>query len=108
MRVSFTVREDVLPALKEAKAKALDAIGKRVVELAREEVPVDTGRLRDSLAYFVLRDQLTVGTDVSYAPYVEVGTASSEGTHFLRNAMEQHGEEYSGIIVNAMKGGDRV
>jgi len=45
---------------------------------------------------------------VPYAPYVEVGRAGREGTHFLRNALEQHGEEYAGIIVRAMKGGDTV
>lgn len=108
MRVSLTVNKAVLPALKEAKAQALDAIGKRMIEHAADQVPVDTGRLRDSLDYTVLRDQMTAGTDVPYAPYVEVGRAGREGTHFLRNALEQHGEEYAGIIVRAMKGGDTV
>lgn len=42
---------------------------------AKQGCPVDTGRLRASITHrFVADDEVIVGTNVVYAPYVEFGT----------------------------------
>lgn len=48
---------------------------------AKELVPVDTGYLRRSITFEVDGNKGRVGTNVEYAPYVEVGTGlfSSQG-----------------------------
>lgn len=58
--------------------------------------PVDTGRLRNSMAYATSEDNKTVyvGTNVEYALYVEEGSSNADygfgkgvGAHMLRNAV---------------------
>lgn len=103
---------EVLAAIDSAKASALDRAGMIIVSHAREYVPVDTGRLRDSLTHGVSGDVLTVGTSVDYAPYVELGVRGRAGTHFLRNAASMHTHECAAAISEVfggmigMKGGD--
>lgn len=60
---------------------------------AKERAPVDTGRLRNSIATEFERDGLTgiVGTNVEYAPYQEFGTSVMPAHPFLFPAAE---EEY--------------
>lgn len=50
-----------------------------------------------------------IGTNVYYAPYVEMGHITPSGKHtpakpFLRPALEQHGKVYTGIIKKVLKG----
>ena len=103
---------EVLGAIDSAKASALERAGMMMVSHARAYVPVETGRLRDSLSYGVSGDMLTVGTSVDYAPYVELGVRERAGAHFLRNAVSMHTHEYAAAISEVfggkvgMKGGD--
>ena len=63
----------------------------RVQRRAKQLAPVDTGRLRSSVAYEVARDGRDivgrVGTDVNYAPYIEFGTRRMRAQPFLRPAL---------------------
>ncbi len=65
-------------ALRAAGGEGLERGGIRVANRTRENCPVATGRLRRSYRSQVTRsaDQVhvRVGTDVEYAPYVELGT----------------------------------
>ena len=64
-----------------------------------EEKRVRTGRMRDS-GRFALDDAapaVIIGTDVPYAPEHELGTARIRGIHFLRDALQEHMEEYESI-----------
>ena len=78
---------------------------------ARMYVPVDTGRLRDSIGYSASGGVLYVGTDVPYAVYVELGRAGHPGSHYLRNAAAGHVSEYAAILGavlgSAVKGGEK-
>lgn len=55
---------------------------------ARERCPVDTGQLQASITSEV--DGLTgsVGTNVEYAPYVELGTSKMSAQPFLLPSLE--------------------
>lgn len=62
-----------------ASRNELDAAARRVMNRAKVLAPVDTGRLRASIRIesrrtLTLRTIYTIGSDVSYAPYVNDGT----------------------------------
>ena len=43
-----------------------------------------------------------IGSNVEYAPFVELGTSRSRAKPYLRPAAEGHGEEYKQIIKNEL------
>ena len=76
----------VLSALKSAKANGLEAVGMRAETHAKHKCPVDTGRLRNSITHVVDAEAAYVGTNVEYAPYVELGTSRMRARPFLKPA----------------------
>lgn len=72
-------------------AKELKRRGLRVQATAKRLCPVDTGRLRASITESLQRDAAglveVIGTDVDYAPYVELGTSRAPAQPFLRPAL---------------------
>ncbi|MNW51937.1 hypothetical protein D3C74_294360 [compost metagenome] len=67
--------------------------GNRVVNLAKELVPVDTGRLRSSIQAVMGSDQkgpyVDIGTNVDYGPPVEFGTRFMAAQPFMRPALAE-------------------
>lgn len=70
-------------------------LARRAVQVdrrAKQLAPVDTGRLRSSISWRLGSDGkglfALVGTDVHYAPYVELGTSRMAAQPFLRPALE--------------------
>lgn len=68
-------------------------VGMRVQSRARSLCPVDTGRLRSSIVMRKGRDGMgfyvEIGTNVSYAPYVEFGTSKTRAQPFLLPAVAE-------------------
>ena len=90
----------------------------------------DTGRLRNSITHAVKEDAVYIGSNLSYAPFVELGTGiyASDGQgrkspwayrdskgkwhwtrgikphHMLKKAASEHDSEYKTIIENILKG----
>lgn len=81
-----------------------------VVSVAKQNAPVDTGTLRDSIEGTVRTDGgdiiLVVGSPVEYAVYVEFGTSKMEAQPYLRPALEEVEKDYRGKIVDAIKRAD--
>lgn len=99
--VSFESKApEVQAALKAAKAKALEIIGGKAETYAKLLCPVDTGRLRNSITHRQ-EDENTevIGTNVKYAPYVELGTVKQKAKPYLRPAAERHVAEYQRIVT---------
>lgn len=128
---------EVLEALKGATEKALTEVGIKAEKYAKALCPVGTpestgkkgyrgGTLRNSITFVVEGDELTIGSNIEYAPYVELGTGpyfntppewlqyvtekgSGEGhgyvrpRPYLRPAIEDHLDEYKRIIQNELK-----
>ena len=110
---------------KEAMVKAAISVGLLTSGYAQELCPVDTGLLRDSIthAYSDESDhkvELLVGTNVYYAPYVELGHHQQPGRFvpkikkrlkrswvpgkpFLRPAFANHTDEIEKIILDALE-----
>lgn len=95
------------------------AEGYAKVNLTRNH-SVDTGNLRNSITHKQIDDHTeAVGTNVEYAPYVELGHHQQPGRYvpaikkrlkasyvhgkpYLRPAVENHRDEYNKIIKNEL------
>lgn len=135
--VSQDNTQEVLNQLGVAVDRALTMIGIKVEKYAKALCPVGTpestgkkgyrgGTLRNSITFNVQGESVTVGSNVEYAPYVELGT----GPHFtpppdweqfdtvtpsgigggyvrprpfLRPAITDHISEYSKIVEDQLK-----
>lgn len=128
---------DVLSGVDKATAQALTMIGLKLEKYAKALCPVGTvestgikgyrgGTLRNSITYEVRGQSVVVGSNVEYAPYVELGTGpnftpppdweqftSKPGSGvghsyvhprpFLRPAVEDHMEEYKYLWEETLK-----
>ena len=96
---------EFLDALPEQIEQALIAIGMTAETHAKEECPVDTGRLRNSITHDVeMSEQAAyIGSNVEYAAYVELGTSKMAPRPYLRPAAENHSSEYKSIVESALK-----
>lgn len=138
--VQFTDNSaEALSELSRAKARALETIGLKAEGYAKKLCPVGTvestgikgyrgGTLRNSITHTVNGDVLSVGSNIPYAAYVELGTgphfepppdwetfSSKRGSgvgrgyvkprRYLQPAIEEHAGEYKTIAENELKGG---
>lgn len=104
--MSYTYKDntdEVLTALKRAKKRGLEAIGLTAEGYAKKDTPVDTGRLRNSIAHAVEDDAAFIGTNVEYAIFVEAGARGRKGVHMLQRAASEHADEYKQLIEDSMK-----
>ena len=95
--------QEILSALEKAKTRGLEAIGLVAEGHAKKITPVDTGRLRNSISHATDDEAAYIGTNVEYAPYVELGARGRAGVHMLQRAASEHGSEYKQIMEDAMK-----
>jgi len=132
--------DKVLSEMKKATAGALEIIGLKAEKYAKALCPVGTsestgkkgyrgGTLRNSITHSVNEKEstVTIGSNVEYAPYVELGTGpyfqappqweqfdaprgSGVGHSYVRPrpylkpAIENHISEYESIIKNELNG----
>ena len=124
-------RKEVLRGSEEAAERGLVAIGMRAVTYThrpkeRGGTPVDTGRLRNSIAWATANQSgggtdeppggedappgggaadrtVVIGTNVKYGKAVEEGTSKRKPAHMLRNALTDGSDEYARIMEAARK-----
>ena len=117
-------RKEVLRGSEEAVERGLAAIGMRAVTYThrpkeRGGTPVDTGRLRNSIAWATASQggggtdappdggaddrTMVIGTNVKYGKIVEEGTSKRKPAHMLRNALIDGSDEYARIMEAALK-----
>lgn len=103
------IREDnaqrIADAIDQALARALEEVGLVAEGYAKKACPVDTGRLRNSITHQVRPSEKSVyiGTNVEYAPYVELGTSRMKPQPFLRPAAADHEGTYKKIFESNLK-----
>lgn len=96
--------KETLELLQTKKNKILEEWGLIAEAYASEACPYDTGRLRASISHDHDDNAMMVGTNVEYAPYVELGTRNMDAQPYLRPAIENHINEYKSIVDNELKG----
>ena len=130
--IDLTVNDEEIKKLTAlAIEQACELIGQAAVRYAGDRTicPVDTGRLSNSMTYATKQHSATMsyaddsgkpytvalsqmpdkgevifGTNVEYAPYVEMGTRRSAAQPFLKPAIENHSGEYEKIAEAFLKG----
>lgn len=107
IRVDEDNTEQVVDGIDSAIGAALEEIGLLAENYAAKKCPADTGNLRGSITYEVdtADNAVYIGTDVEYAPYVELGTSRQEAQPFLRPAASEHGAQYRRVLRKALGGG---
>lgn len=129
---------EALAELERDKARALEIIGLKAEGYAKRLCPVGTvestgirgyrgGTLRDSITHAVDDDTVAIGSNVEYAPYVELGTGpyfepppdwetftTEKGSgvgrayvkprRYLQPAIEEHRDEYKTIWESELRG----
>ena len=122
---------DVLNGFHDAVLRALERCGSQAEGYAKDLAPVDTGNLRNSISHTVDEDEpaVYIGSNTSYAPYVELATGIyAEGGRptpwvyqdakgnwhwtrgnpaqpFLAPAVKDHRTTYRNIIKDEMENG---
>lgn len=94
--------------IKDAISTALEEIGLLAEGYAIKKCPVDTGHLRGSITHEVDfgGDAVYIGTNVEYAPHVELGTSRQKAQPFLRPAASEHGAQYRQVLKKALGSGN--
>ena len=103
--------QEVLKALSNSLEKGLVDIGAAAQGYAKDNTPVRTGTLRDSIGVEVKPDEKAVyiGTMVDkfpekpYGEYVELGARGNSGVHMLQRAATEHTAEYKKLLEDGMK-----
>jgi len=83
--------------------KALQLSGVLVEGVAKRKSPVDTGRLRGSINSRVESGEAIIGTNVNYAPFVELGTWKMRAQPFLRPALKESKNKIMKIFEGLVK-----
>lgn len=121
--------DDVLRELKKQVELGLQGIGVEAATYAQKDCPVDSGRLRNSIAWAISDKSgqggapvqgehekssplaqpepgtVYIGSNVDYAVYVEYRDNATHQTgkaHFLRDAATAHGDRYKEIMKAAL------
>ena len=100
---------EVQAAFNDRIALVLGAIGEIAEGYAKEDCPVDTGRLRNSITHRTQGKDEYIGTNVEYAPYVEFidrYNHTNGKAHFLRDAATTHGDEFKATAEAILKNAD--
>lgn len=123
--------EEILKAFDAASIRALVKCGMKAHEYSAKLVPVDTGALRNSLAFKVDPSEPAayIGSNSEYAAYVELGTGKyvaggrptpwvyqdgkgnwhhtngQRAQPYLKPAVADHPQTYKRIIEDEMKNG---
>ena len=89
-----------------AIARALETIGGKAEGYARDLCPGRTGNLQNSITHQAVDDRtMAIGTNVYYAPFVELGTYKQTAKPYLRPAVENHMGENQRILENECRKG---
>lgn len=76
--------DDYFEDFKDEVEEEIDQAVNEAQDLAKQRVPVDTGRLRDSVSIDLQEDVLY--SDVDYAPHQDLGTIYIDPTYFMRDS----------------------
>lgn len=88
-----------------AVQKSLTKYGKQVLKQAKDNAPVDTGKLKKSLKREEI-DPYTqeIYSDLDYADEVEFGSRNKSGTYFIDRAVQQHKDSFTEDLLKTLVG----
>ena len=108
MGVMFTDNSDKCgKAIREAVLDGVRSFADQTESIAKGQVPVDTGRLRESIRAEVEDDgdsvSMALSANTDYATYVELGTRRMPARPYIRPAVIQHTDVAVACIATAVE-----
>lgn len=105
---------EIMKAFENALERGLEAVGMTAEGYAKRDCPVGTpestgipgyigGTLRNSITFAVRDDEVYIGSNVEYAPFVELGTSKMKAKPFLKPAASEHSSEYRKILEDSFE-----
>lgn len=121
--------DEIMSRMDRAMEVALEKIGLVAEGYAKRLCPVDTGRLRNSITHATAsypgigtyqdndgnvfndatvdgtpeKNAVYIGTNVEYAPYIELGTTRTKAQPYLKPAVVDHVAKYKRIFKDSME-----
>ena len=89
----------------EAEGNAVTEVNKLVYDTPPSDSYIRTGRLKNSITHAVLDNSAYIGTNLEYAPYVELGTSRMNPRPFLKNGIINYQDDYKRIVELGLKEG---
>lgn len=91
---------NVLNSISNAEKLALSEVGFLVQAEAQLKCTVDTGTLKRSITNVVDDDEksVTIGSNVEYAPYVELGTSKQKAKPYLNPSVIENKDKLKSIL----------
>ena len=107
MNIEVKISNDNTEAIK-AKVQAgitrgLEAAGLLVVGFASAAAPYDTGNLSGSINHRVSDKEVSIGTNVYYGKYQELGTYKMKANPYLRPAIQDNKDAIKSVIAQALR-----
>lgn len=87
----------------EAEGNAITEVNKLVYDAPKSPTYTRTGRLKGSITHMHDDKYAYVGTNLEYAPYVELGTHKMAPRPFLKNSIVNYIDKYKKIINDGLK-----
>ena len=90
---------------------AVEEVDRAVYDTPESPNYIRTGDLRKSITHIpggIFEDgerAAVIGSDMEYAPYVELGTSKMPPRPFIRPAVEKHMADYAQIMMEEMENG---
>lgn len=86
----------------------LNNLGKKIVQDAKKTVPVDTGKLKNSINYettFISNDNFQIVIhEKKYGVYVDKGTRKQKAQPYMSDAIEKNLDKGIKNIINVITG----
>lgn len=106
----ITIQDNSNKVLEEAKLKKIQmlvAIGEKAIaiwaKLITKEKLVDTGRYKGSVSYKEGDDHVVIGSNVEYAPYLELGTSKMRARPTLKPTVLNYRNTYKKLAEQIWK-----
>lgn len=103
MNITAHIKQNRPAEILQALEKSIDYGARLVRTRAREIVPVDTGRLRKSIAIRDIPDGKGIGPDTDYDIYVEFGTERMAKQPYMRPALDENAKKISMFLQKKVR-----
>ena len=92
-------RKEIMHKIEKGIEERLDSVGQLVMQEAKENCPVKSGKLQKSIEKDTDKEVARIGTDVEYGKFVELGTRKIQpGRFFLTKAFRQNIRKIMNIL----------